>query len=176
MPEVGSCAPKHVAVCDMTLLKLLYFRLATIQQNSAGWVRIKTITFVYSLPKNNCRPSCTLVGGRGRFWSNLSTWGASFKLTVPCNDPDTSTAVTVFITTNKLTCWLFVTEPNTGDPKTSRHCTSAALHPSTDKLCPGETTTQTVPTYVQTWQIQSQQYFWHMSLVQRNVNLFRTAN
>ena len=33
----------------------------------------------YSLPKKNLPPSCALVGGRGRFWSNLSTWGASLN-------------------------------------------------------------------------------------------------
>jgi len=34
VPEVGSCAPKHVAVCDMTLLKCLCFRLAMIQRKT----------------------------------------------------------------------------------------------------------------------------------------------
>jgi len=62
----------------------------------------------------------------------------------------------------QLVCWLFVTRPTTGYPTTSRPCASAALHPSTDELCSGEATAQTVPTYVQTWQIQTQQYFWHV--------------
>ena len=67
-----------------------------------------------------------------------------FKLTVPCNDRDTTTAE-LFL--RPLTQ---PTEPRTGDPTTPRRCASAALHPSTDELSPGEATTQTVPTYVQT--------------------------
>ena len=157
------------------IIKMLCFRLATIQQNSAGCIRIKTTTFIYSLPKNNCRSSCALVGGRGRFWSNLSTWGASFNWQFLVNDPDTTTAELFLTPLTQQRCWLFVTEPRTGDPKTSRYCASAALQPSTDELCPGEATTQTVLTYVQTWQIQTQQYFWNTSLVQMHANLFRTA-
>jgi hypothetical protein len=105
-----------------------------IQQNSAGCIRIKTITFVYSLPKNNCWPSCSL-GGRGRFWWNLSTWEASFnwQFLTMTQIPPLLTPLT------QLPCWLVVTEPRTGDPTTSRLCASAVLHPWTDELCPGDT-------------------------------------
>jgi hypothetical protein len=130
------------------IIKVLCFRLAMIQQNSAECIRIKTITFVYSLPKNYCRPSCAPVGGRGRFWSNLSTWGASFNWQFLAMTQTPTQQNSLLTPSTQLTCWLFVTEPTTGDPKTSRHCASAALFPWTDELCPGEATTQTVPTYV----------------------------